>query len=150
MTENDERQIYSPAAAYAVTEILKDIFSPEGTASWAARSRHFVHTAAGKTGTTDNYRDAWFAGYTPDNAAVVWFGYDKQEETLGQGRSGGAVAAPVWADYMKRVLWNKSDTLFYVPKNGLVKEKICLDSMQRAIFKCTNTKYFWHTRARRY
>ena len=60
-------------------------------------------SAAGKTGTTDDYRDAWMAGVTPELSAVVRIGNDDMRLPLGEGRSGGAVAAPVWVRFMKEV-----------------------------------------------
>ena len=59
-------------------------------------------TAGGKTGTTDNYMDAWFIGYTRDLVTGVWVGHDKKI-SLGKGASGGHVAAPIWLDFMKQV-----------------------------------------------
>ena len=59
-------------------------------------------TAAGKTGTTDHYMDAWFIGYTKDLLAGVWVGHDRKI-SLGKDGSGGQVAAPIWLDFMKQV-----------------------------------------------
>ena len=58
--------------------------------------------AGGKTGTTDNYMDAWFIGYTKDFVTGVWVGHDKKV-SLGKDGSGGHVAAPIWLDFMKQV-----------------------------------------------
>ena len=58
-------------------------------------------TAAGKTGTTDRYMDAWFIGYTSQLVAGVWMGYDKKI-SMGSGATGGRVAAPIWLDFMKK------------------------------------------------
>ena len=57
--------------------------------------------AAGKTGTTDSYMDAWFIGYSKDFLTGVWVGHDRNM-TLGKGGSGGHVAAPIWLDFMKK------------------------------------------------
>jgi membrane carboxypeptidase/penicillin-binding protein len=59
--------------------------------------------SAGKTGTTDDYRDAWFIGYTPQVITGVWVGYDKPRPG-GKGFTGGAVSAPVWGRFMRSVL----------------------------------------------
>jgi membrane carboxypeptidase/penicillin-binding protein len=59
--------------------------------------------SAGKTGTTDDYRDAWFIGYTPQLITGVWVGYDKPRPG-GKGFTGGAVAAPIWGHFMRSVL----------------------------------------------
>ena len=58
---------------------------------------------AGKTGTTQDFADAWFAGFTPDLVTVVWVGYDNPAD-LGNNETGGAVAAPIWHDYMATAL----------------------------------------------
>ncbi|HSK18868.1 MAG TPA: PBP1A family penicillin-binding protein [Longimicrobiales bacterium] len=58
--------------------------------------------AAGKTGTTNDYTDVWFAGFTPDLVAVVWFGFDRPRRIM-NGAAGGLLAAPVWGDFMRRV-----------------------------------------------
>ncbi|MCK4777639.1 MAG: transglycosylase domain-containing protein, partial [Actinomycetia bacterium] len=77
--KNDTRRIFSEAGCYILTGILKKVFSDSGTAGWAASRKNFNINAAGKTGTTDNYSDAWMAGYTPEMSTVVWLGYDKQK-----------------------------------------------------------------------
>jgi penicillin-binding protein 1B len=62
-----------------------------------ARAAGFIHPAAGKTGTTNDKKDAWFAGFTPLHAAVVWVGYD---DNTPHGMTGGSGAVPIWANYM--------------------------------------------------
>jgi penicillin-binding protein 1A len=68
-----------------------------GTAS-SARSAGFRRPAAGKTGTTNDYRDAWFVGFTPDLVAAVWVGFDQRYPL---GMSGGTAALPLWTTFMK-------------------------------------------------
>ncbi len=92
-----------PEIAYAATSILKGVISG-GT----ARRAQIGRPAAGKTGTSQNYRDAWFCGYTPQLVTSVWVGYYKTETSMRSVRGvrgfGGTLAAPVWADFMKRAL----------------------------------------------
>lgn len=114
--ENKEmpEQVLEPSIAYAATSILKGVISG-GTATRARIGR----PAAGKTGTSQNYRDAWFVGYTPDLVTSVWVGYYKSETSMrnvhGSRGFGGTLAAPIWAKYMKAALAN-------VPKNDFPKQ----------------------------
>jgi penicillin-binding protein 1A len=85
--------------AQTVTEMLKDVVS-YGTGTRANIGR----TIAGKTGTSNEFRDAWFIGYTPQLVAGVWVGYDDMRKSLGHGEAGGRVSAPIWAQFMKEAL----------------------------------------------
>jgi penicillin-binding protein 1A len=72
----------------------------------------FTRPAAGKTGTTNDYKDAWFVGYTPDLLAVVWVGYDGQSKL---GLSGAEAALPIWTDFMKAATASMPVTDFVGP-----------------------------------
>ena len=63
--------------------------------------RALKRPAAGKTGTTNDFRNAWFAGFTPQIAASVWVGFDDQSTSLGNGQNGALTALPIWAPFMK-------------------------------------------------
>ncbi len=91
----------SPEAAFVATSMLRDVLTYGTAKSLQPFSRE--HPCAGKTGTTDNYQDAWFVGYTPNVLTGVWVGYDRPR-SLGRGFTGGAVAAPIWAKFMARAL----------------------------------------------
>jgi penicillin-binding protein 1A len=110
--------------AYIVTHILRGVLD-YGTAS-NVRSLGFSRVAAGKTGTTSDFSDAWFVGYTPDLVAGVWFGYD-QRRRIGKLLTGGAIAAPVWTDFMMKATAGQADKEFPVPA-GIEFVKICQDS----------------------
>jgi penicillin-binding protein 2D len=109
--------VLSPATAYVTTQMLKDVLI-YGTGK-------SIHTfsqerpAAGKTGTTDDYRDAWFIGYTPQVITGVWVGYDKPRPG-GKGFTGGAICAPIWARFMRSVLADKPVMDFPQP-DGVVR-----------------------------
>lgn len=93
--------VLSPGAAFVTTRMLQDVLIT-GT----AKSLHKFaeeRPAAGKTGTTDDYRDAWFIGYTPQLITGVWVGHDTPKPE-GRGFTGGAVAAPIWERFMRRAL----------------------------------------------
>jgi len=124
----DKGKIIDPAAAAVTLCILKGVLKPGGTASYCARSRHINFPAAGKTGTSTNYNDAWFAGYTSELVTVVWMGNKKGAISLGHGRTGGLLAGPVWADYISKVYKEKQPGEFKIPDKGITKEIICLES----------------------
>lgn len=88
-----------PGVAFIVTDMLTDVLGPEGTAS-GVRALLGERPAAGKTGTSDESRDAWFVGYTPEVVAGVWVGYDDGRPAAGDGSS---LAAPIWARFMAAV-----------------------------------------------
>lgn len=97
------RQAVSPNIAYAATSILKGVISG-GT----GRGANIGRPAAGKTGTSQSHRDAWFCGYTPQLSTAVWVGYYKKEIPMytvhGIRGYGGKVAAPIWAKFMRPAL----------------------------------------------
>ncbi len=97
MPKGDE--VVSPEIASQITSMLKDVIT-YGTGMRANIGR----SAAGKTGTTNDYKDAWFIGYTPNLIAGVWVGYDDMRRSLGQAEVGGRAAAPIWANFMKNAL----------------------------------------------
>ncbi|MCM2264441.1 MAG: PBP1A family penicillin-binding protein [Desulfuromonadales bacterium] len=93
--------VLSPAAAYITTRMLQDVM----TVGTARSLKKFAgeRPAAGKTGTTDDYRDAWFVGYTPQLITGVWVGHDTPKPG-GKGFTGGAIAAPIWERFMRQAL----------------------------------------------
>lgn len=86
--------------AYLMTSLMQDVIR-RGTGRYALRLNR--PDVAGKTGTTNELRDAWFAGYTPDLVAVTWVGFDLAR-SLGRGESGSVTATPIWTSYMSRAL----------------------------------------------
>jgi penicillin-binding protein 1A len=93
--------VYSSAAARAALESMKGVLGPDGTAHASARRVGFSIPAAGKTGTTNDYRDAWFAGVTADLSAAVWIGHDDMRVAMPPGKAGGSVSAPAWLRFVK-------------------------------------------------
>ena len=110
----------SPAATYVLTNILQSVI--ENGTGRVVRRLGFEGPAAGKTGTSNETRDAWFAGYTPSLLTVVWVGFDNNSET---GLTGASGAAPIWAEYNKCVsgLEKNKRKSFEVPE-GVVFKKI--------------------------
>ena len=95
----DSTQVISPQASFLTTSMLEDVVK-KGT-GWRARA--LKRPVAGKTGTTNEYVDAWFIGYTPELAAGVWVGHDNVR-TLGDEETGSRAAAPIWVSFMKKAL----------------------------------------------
>ena len=104
--------VLSPASAFVTTQMMKDVLT-YGTAK-TLKSFVAKRPAAGKTGTTDDHRDAWFVGYTPQIITGVWVGYDKPRPG-GSGFTGGAVCAPVWGRFMRGALAGKPAADFSKP-----------------------------------
>jgi penicillin-binding protein 1B len=93
-TTPENHAVLDPRVAYLVTSLLIDVLN-KGTGA-TVRARGFTLPAAGKTGTS---RDGWFAGYTSNLVTVIWIGFDDNRDL---GLAGGATAAPVWAEFMKK------------------------------------------------
>ncbi len=112
--------------AYLTTDILKGVIK-RGTGTAAAIGR----PAAGKTGTTQQYRDAWFVGYTPQLATAVWMGYPEAQTAMtsvhGVAVTGGSFPAQMWAKFMRAALSGKPESDFTRP-GGLKRATICLET----------------------
>jgi penicillin-binding protein 1B len=109
------KQVVRPESAFLVTNMLRSVMN-EGTAA-SSRAQGFAPDAAGKTGTTNDLRDAWFAGYTPDLLCIVWIGYD---DNFPIGLSGARAALPIWVEFMKGALFGRESRPFDVPAEGIV------------------------------
>jgi penicillin-binding protein 1B len=111
-------QVIPPEDAYLLTHLLEGVME-RGTGR-SARQNGFERAAAGKTGTTNDFGDAWFVGYTPDLLAVVWVGFDHRESL---GLSGGQAALPIWTEFMKRATAGQPAAQF-MPPPGVTLVKI--------------------------
>jgi penicillin-binding protein 1B len=111
-------QVASPQATFLVTHILEGVLD-RGTGR-DARDKGFRRPAAGKTGTTNDSRDAWFAGFTPDLLTVVWVGFDEEREL---GLTGAAAALPIWTKFMSRATAGQPESSF-LPPSGVTMVKI--------------------------
>jgi penicillin-binding protein 1B len=107
----------APGVAYLVTNLLERVMD-EGT-GFGARRAGLRGTFAGKTGTTDDTRDAWFVGYSPDLVAGVWVGRDEGGTT---GLTGATGALPIWTQFMLSVQRRYLDRPFYVPADVVWRE----------------------------
>ncbi len=112
------RVAISKETAFIITHVLEGVID-RGTGSEARVLKAVRPAAAGKTGTTDHHRDAWFVGYTPQLVCAVWVGYDDNSElgktTDGRAMTGGRVACPIWADFMLRALEGEPVLQFVQP-----------------------------------
>ena len=136
------KKVVSPEMAYLMSSVLKGVVD-RGTAS-PARKMGFTGLAAGKTGTTSDYKDSWFVGYTPDLLALAWVGYD---DNTASGLSGASGALPIWVEFMKRLNppgASKSDfpatdniLLVKVSKTGKLFKESCGEPYEEAFLKGT-------------
>ena len=95
----------------------------------------------GKTGTTDEYRDAWFVGFSTSVVVGVWVGFD-QPASIGREAYGARIALPIWADFMKRAALSRPATEFAIP-DGLEAVELCNVSYLRPVEDCpVYTEYF--------
>jgi len=123
-----QEMVFSEETAYMATNLLETVIN-HGTGA-SSRSRFgFRHTAAGKTGTTNDFSDAWFVGFTPYIVAGTWVGVDNPAVSLGESESGARAALPIWARFMKQVHreMNWPDKPFVRPE-GVIEVEICKES----------------------
>jgi penicillin-binding protein 1A len=113
-----QEQIITPQTAFLMTYLLEGVVQ-HGT-GWRARS--LGRPVAAKTGTTDQFMDAWFIGYTPGLITGVWVGFD-EERSLGENETGARAASPIWVTFMSKILKDKPKKDFPIP-DGIEFTKI--------------------------
>jgi penicillin-binding protein 1A len=130
-------QVISEQTAYLMTSLLQGVVQ-EGT-GWRAKS--LGRPCAGKTGTTNEYTDAWFVGYTPDLITGVWVGFD-EKRPLGKFETGSRAASPIWVSYMQKAVAGRAVRSFPIPA-GIVFAKIdpktgllALPGAKDVVFEC--------------
>ncbi len=132
-----KEEALSAESAYIMVDMMKTVID-HGTGK-GVRRRGFKRPAGGKTGTTNNYTDNWFVGYTPQISAGVWIGFD-DKTSLGRRQYGSTNALPVWANYMKKA----HDTLpvvdFAIP-DDIMFTNVCLESGALATNLCRDVRY---------
>jgi 1A family penicillin-binding protein len=132
----EAKQVFTPTTAYLVANMLTDVINA-GTAA-RARAAGFTLPAAGKTGTTNDYNDAWFVGFTPKLLTGVWLGFD-QPQTIVSNGYGGELAVPLWTDFMK--LATKGDKPVWLEKpEDVVGVEICRMSGKRPADGCSHVE----------
>ena len=143
-------QIISPQNAFVMTSLLRNTIS-SGTLGWASgyerkfsftddKGRKFTIPAGGKTGTTQNWADAWTVGFTPYYTSALWFGFDRRGLSLGLDNTGATLAGPAWGDYMHEIHKGLPYRDFVRPQNGLVQATVCKKSGLLPTEHCTDGK----------
>ena len=136
------REVLRPSVAVLMTDMMRSVMDEVGGTGRGARTRYGFHSpAGGKTGTTNEYADAWFIGFTPHLVAGVWVGMDDPAQTLGR-QPGSRAALPLWAHFMKEVY----DTIpeyqkrrrqdFDYPEGAVTSLPVCEDSNSLATRYC--------------
>lgn len=147
-------QVITPQTAYVMTKLLENTVQ-SGTLAWGAskastdwsaqgskftftdkNGKNFTIPAAGKTGTTQNWADAWTVGFTPYYTAAFWFGFDKPGQSLGLKITGSTLAGVAWGDFMQAAHQNLPYRDFTQPLEGVVRATVCSDSGQILTPEC--------------
>jgi 1A family penicillin-binding protein len=129
----------SPEVAYQMVSMMRDVVD-RGTAT-SVRAWGVRFPVGAKTGTTNDFKDAWFVGYSSTVVAGVWVGYD-QPATIGRDAFGSRVALPIWADFMRRTARLLKPSEFTMP-SGLNEEELCRVSHLKPVEDCpTYVEYF--------
>jgi membrane carboxypeptidase/penicillin-binding protein len=137
--DSTREQILSPQVAFQMVTMLEDVVA-RGTGAGARQWG--VHGAfGGKTGTTNDYHDAWFVGFNSSVVVGVWVGFDQPERIIAGG-TGARVALPIWSDFMRRTARRLPAQAFAIPA-GLEARDMCRVSYLRPVQSCpTYTEYF--------
>jgi 1A family penicillin-binding protein len=128
----EKEQILSPDVSFQMVSMLRDVID-RGTAS-AVRTAGIRGALGGKTGTTSEYRDGWFVGFSQSVVVGVWVGFD-QPETIREGASGARVAIPIWSEFMRRSAGALPRPAFIAPAS-LREEELCRVSYHRPVDGC--------------
>ena len=129
-------EVLSEEIAYLMTNLMQTVMD-RGTGGSARWKYNFTRPAAGKTGTTQGWSDAWFVGFTPQIAAGVWFGVDDYQVSLGKGQDGSKAALPSWANFMRdsHIMLELPRVNFQKP-DGILVSEICSVSKMRSRKAC--------------
>ena len=135
----EKDQVLPEVVAFQMVSMLQDVVD-RGTGA-AARRYGVTGRVAGKTGTTNDYHDAWFVGFSSSAVVGVWVGFD-QPQKIREGASGSRIALPIWADFMRRTARRLPATTI-APPGGLRDEELCMVSYMRPVEGCpTYVEYF--------
>jgi penicillin-binding protein 1A len=130
--EVQRERLISEQSAFQMVTMLRDVVD-RGTGT-PVRTLGLRGAVGGKTGTSDDYRDAWFVGFSSSVVAGVWVGFD-QPATIGRDAYAARVALPIWADFMKRIAGARPAADFYAP-SGLEAVELCDVSYLRPVDEC--------------
>ncbi|MCL2272766.1 MAG: PBP1A family penicillin-binding protein [Treponema sp.] len=130
-------QVVSPQNAYIMTRIMEKVVDEGSLSIGAGWGSKFVYRddkgtyklpVAGKTGTTQNWSDAWVVGYSPYYTAAVWFGFDRPGNSLGVELTGATLAGPVWGDFFREIHRGLPRRSFSRPNSGVIDITVCSKS----------------------
>jgi penicillin-binding protein 1A len=130
-------EVLSAQTAYIMTSLLQSVMDPGGTAT-RARWMGFTRPAGGKTGTTNNFCDNWFIGFTPQITSGVWIGFDTKL-AIGGGADGATNAVPVWTEYMIAAHDSLPIMDFEEPE-GIIHMDVCAESGEIATDRCLDVR----------
>jgi len=140
---NEDRQILTPQEAYVMIDLLRSTIE-EGTLSWWYRTRLLAAAQdiqfGGKTGTTQNWADAWTCGFSPYYTTVIWAGFDEKGSSLGVNLTGATATGRAWSMFMNEIHQGLEPRVFEKPDSGLVEMEICSDSGLIPTDNCPNTQ----------
>jgi penicillin-binding protein 1A len=141
-------QVISPQNAYVMTQLLRqtvEIGTLRSGAGYGAKfsfvdeaGKRYRIAAAGKTGTTQNWSDAWTVGFTPYYTTAIWFGFDRPGNSLGLDLTGATLAGPVWGDFMREIHMGLPARDFTKPETGIVNVTVCAKSGQLLTPQCNS------------
>lgn len=148
-------QVISPQTAYVMTQLLSNTVRSGTLASPTAsgtklrytneKGKRYTIPASGKTGTTQNWADAWTLAYTPYYVAAFWFGFDKPGQSLGLELTGSTLAGVAWADFMQKIHEGLPYKDFERPSTGVMAVKICTESGKLPTDDCgKDTTVLWY------
>jgi penicillin-binding protein 1A len=137
-----EHDVISAETAYIMTDMLSDVIENVRGTGHAARwkyqfTKNIQPAVAGKTGTTNDFKNAWFIGFTPQMVACVWIGFRDERISLGEDKSGAVAALPIWAPFMRMVHDSlKIPPMEFTMPAGVSRVKICAESKKLATESC--------------
>lgn len=141
MQNEKKDRILSPQSAYVMVDLLKSTVD-FGTLRWRRRGVGGFDgmPMGGKTGTTQNWGDAWTVGFSPYYTTAIWFGFDSGGNSLGRELTGATAAGPAWAEYMKKLHQGIERKDFSRPSSGLVELQVCTESGKLPTQQCPEKK----------
>ncbi|MBO4629294.1 MAG: PBP1A family penicillin-binding protein [Treponema sp.] len=147
-SKGDKIQVISEQTAFVMTKLLEQTVNGGGTLAGqkgrfeykAANGRSYRMPAAGKTGTTQNWADAWTCGFTPYYASAFWFGFDKPGQSLGLKITGSTLAGYAWGKFMGKIHEDLPSKEWNKPLEGVIEATVCSVSGQLLTDQCGDHK----------
>lgn len=150
--QKGDNQVITAQTAFVMTKLLEMTVNNGGTL-WAYKNRFEYKSedgkktwrmpAGGKTGTTQNWADAWTVGFTPYYTSAFWFGFDKPGQSLGLRLTGATLAGDAWSMYMSHISENMIPKDFSQPPTGVLQAEICKKTGQIPTEQCTDRVKLW-------